>query len=263
MTPVPDTRPGAQERASIFVSYSRKDTPFVDRLEAALIAHGFALKIDRTVIFPFEDWWKRVERLIANADTIVFVLSPDAVQSDVCHKELEYAATLKKRLAPVVCRPVDTASIPDNLTRLNFVFFDEDTNFDKEADRLAEALSTDIDWIRKHTEYGELARRCAESGHPSRKGLLLRPPSLEEAEKWIASRPKNAPEPTEATRDFIIESRRAETKKRQVVTASLGTGLFITLTLAGFAVWQWRMANTQEHTARESREKFFRRAARS
>jgi TIR domain-containing protein len=240
---------GAQERANIFVSYSRKDTPFIDRLEAALIARGFAPKIDRSDVFAFEDWWKRIEELIAKADTIVFVLSPDAVRSDVCQKELEFAASLRKRIAPIVCREVDTASIPYKLTRLNFILFDDDTRFDEQADRLAEALSTDIDWIRKHTEFGELARRWAESDRPSHKGLLLRPPSLEEAEKWIASRPQSAPEPTKATRDFVTESRRAETKRRKVLTASLGTGLFIALTLTAFAVWQWRVANTEREKA--------------
>ena len=49
---------------------------FADRLETALKARGFEPLIDRTEIYAFEDWWKRIESLIVKADTIIFVLSP-------------------------------------------------------------------------------------------------------------------------------------------------------------------------------------------
>jgi hypothetical protein len=42
-----------------FISYSRKDTGFADRLEAALKARGFEPVIDRTEIYAFEEWWMR------------------------------------------------------------------------------------------------------------------------------------------------------------------------------------------------------------
>ena len=44
--------------------------------EAALKARGFEPLIDRTEIYAFEDWWKRIEGLIGNADTVIFTLSP-------------------------------------------------------------------------------------------------------------------------------------------------------------------------------------------
>ncbi len=105
---------GADARANIFVSYSRKDAAFVDRLEAALKARGFAPKIDRSDIYAFEDWRRRIEELIVKADTIVFVLSPDSVASDVCRWEVGFAAELKKRFAPIVCRPVEPTKTPRN-----------------------------------------------------------------------------------------------------------------------------------------------------
>ncbi|MGO9330700.1 MAG: hypothetical protein ACLQJ0_21665 [Steroidobacteraceae bacterium] len=64
---------------------------------------------------------------------------------------------------------------------------------------MTEALQTDIGWIRKHTEYGESARRWAEAGSSGSSGLLLRSPVLEDAEVWIASRPPGAPPAGAAT----------------------------------------------------------------
>src|SRR5262249_7290026 len=150
--------------------------------------------IDRSEIYAFEDWWKRIQDLIAKADTVVFVISPDAVISDVCHKEVDFAASLNKRFAPVVCRRTDGLVVPETLARLNFIFFDDESRFEQSADKLAEALSTDIAWVRQHTELGEQARRWASSKKTS--GLLLRSPVLEQAERWIASRPRGAPTAT-------------------------------------------------------------------
>jgi len=243
---------GADAPANIFVSYSRNDAAFVDRLEAGLIERGFSPKIDRSDIYAFEDWWKRIEDLIVKADTIVFGLSPDALSSDICKKEVEFAASLKKRFAPIVCRQVDAKTVPDELARLNFIFFDDEAGFEDSADKLAEALSTNIDWIRKHTEFGEFAQRWSQAGRPGPKGRLLRPPVLEEAERWIASRPHDAPHPTEATQAFIAESRRAETKRRNVLIASLGGGLVVALVLAGLAFWQ-RTAAVENASSRFSR----------
>lgn len=62
--------------ARIFISYSRKDMQFADKLDEALKGRGFETLIDREEIYAFEDWWKRIEELIARADTVVFVLSP-------------------------------------------------------------------------------------------------------------------------------------------------------------------------------------------
>ena len=250
-----DTAPAAdvQPKAKIFISYSRKDMAFADRLEAALKARGFEPLIDRTEIYAFEDWWKRIQALIGRADTVVFVLSPDALASDVALKEVAHAASLNKRFAPIVCRRTDDGAVPEALRRLNFVFFDDPARFEASADQLAEALNTDIGWVRQHTEFGEAARRWAAGGRKS--GLLLRSPVLEEAERWIASRPRGAPEPTAETQAFLAESRRGTTKRRNILTGSLAAGLVVALVLAGLAYWQREVAVQQRQIADQERQR--------
>lgn len=253
--PVPSPREvGAADGSAprVFVSYSRRDLAFVDRLEAELRQAGVEPLVDRSQIFAFEDWWKRIEGLIREADTVVFVISPDSIGSDICRREIDYAQALNKRLAPVVAHRVDADLVPEALRRLNFVFLDEAASYRAGLDRLVEGLLTDIGWVRRHSEYGALASRWDETGRPS--GLLLRSPQLEEAERWIASRPANAPIPTEATQFFLPKSRRAATLRRNVVTATLAVGLCLALALAGLAYWQRREALAQ----RDAAEKNFR-----
>jgi hypothetical protein len=174
---------------------------------------------------------------------VVFVLSPDAVNSDVALREVSFAASLNKRFAPVVCRRVADKVVPEALAKLNFIFFDDDAQFDESADRLAEALNTDIAWIRQHTDFGEQARRWALAKGSA--GLLLRSPVLEEAERWVAARPRGAPAPTEETQAIIRQSRQGATRRRNILTGSLAAGLVLALVLAGLAYWQRGVAVEQ------------------
>jgi hypothetical protein len=143
-----------QCKARVFISYSRKDMTFADRLDVALKKRGFEPLIDRTDIYVFEDWWQRIQSLIVQADTVVFVLSPDSVSSHICKREVEFATSRNKRLAPIELRPVDTAIIPDAPERCNFEPFDNSEMFEQNVDRLAEALQLDIGWIRNTRNLG-------------------------------------------------------------------------------------------------------------
>jgi len=230
-----------------------RNITFADRLDAALKARGFEPLIDRTDIYAFEEWWKRVKDLIARADTVVFVLSPDAVRpSSVSLKEVEFAASVNKRFAPIVFRPVQDKDVPEALAKLNFIFFDDMARFEQSADKLGEALNRDISWIRQHTDFGEQARRWALAKGPS--GLLLRSPVLEQAERWIAARPSGAPALTEETQTFIRRSRQAASRRRNILTSSLAAGLVLALSLAGLAYWQRGVAVEQERVAQEQRK---------
>jgi formylglycine-generating enzyme required for sulfatase activity len=226
---------GSETKTRVFVSYSRKDMAFADKLEAALKARGFEVLIDRQEIYAFEDWWKRIEALIGQSDTVIFVLSPDAVKSDVALKEVAHAASLNKRFAPIVCRRVEDATVPDALRLLNFIFFDDPERFEASADKLALALNTNIGWIRQHSEFGEAARHWSMAGRPD--GLLLRSPLLEQAELWIKAHPHGAPEPTGETQAFIAESRRGTIRRRRRAQALVGT--FIAVIVVGLAAW-WK-----------------------
>ena len=226
----------AEPKAKIFISYSRMDEAFADRLEAALKARAFEALIDREEIYAFEDWWKRIEALIGRADSVVFVLSPDAVTSDVALKEVEYAASLNKRFAPIICRRVDDGTVPEALRRLNFIFFDDPTQFEESADRLAQALLTDISWIRRHTEFSDTARRWMEAGRPT--GMLLRPPVLDQAEAWLSFRPGGVPAPTTETGDFIAQSRKAMLGTQRLRRIALGAIFaLMTVVILGLVGW--------------------------
>lgn len=197
------------QRLKVFISYSRKDGDFADDLLLALKACGFAPFLDKRDIVPGEPWEERLDRLIQSSDTVVYVVSPDSVISERCGWEIKRTEELGKRLIPAVWRDTDEKQTPDGLKRLNYVFFTGDNKtFATGLSDLAEALTTDIGWIREHTAFGELANRWQQKDRAD--ALLLRGEEIANAKAWSARRPNNAPEPTLLQREFFAASETAE-----------------------------------------------------
>jgi formylglycine-generating enzyme required for sulfatase activity len=203
---------GAGEKLKIFISYSRKESAaFADELVAGLEVAGFAPFLDRHDIAAGEDWEARLGGLIAQSDTVVFVVSPEAVKSERCTWEGDRTIELSKRLLPVIFKPVPEHDIPEKLRRLQFVRFDSGPGFARPLLQLAEALRVDLQWIREHTRLGELAIRWDGRGHPE--SLLLRGDDLDAAKAWVGARKAVAPAITDTQRAFVKASDDAETAR--------------------------------------------------
>jgi TIR domain-containing protein/WD40 domain-containing protein len=203
---------GAGEKLKVFISYSRRDSAaFADELLAGLEVAGFAPFLDRHDIAPGEPWEARLGGLIEQSDTVVFVVSPEAIKSDRCVWEVDKTLALSKRLLPVIFKPVPEHDIPEKLRRLQFVRFDSGPGFARPLSQLAEALRVDLDWIREHTRLGEIATRWDRRGRPE--SLLLRGDDLDAAKAWMAARKPEAPEITNAQRAFVKASEEGETSR--------------------------------------------------
>ncbi|WP_417516858.1 toll/interleukin-1 receptor domain-containing protein [Minwuia sp.] len=237
--------------AKVFLSYSRKDRDRAQRIADVLRERHFGVFKDTDDILPTEEWKGRLEQLIEEADTIVFLLSPHSAASEVCAWEVEYATSLNKRIAPIVIEEVEGKDIPPLLARLNFIFCTERDRFEDAVDSLVSALNVDIDWIREHTRLAALARRWDEAGRPAR--LLLRGQDIADAEQWRDTHPKDAPEVTPLQASFISESRRAAARRqRSWVFGSMGVAA-ATIALAVFAWFQSVEADRQRIAAEEQR----------
>lgn len=195
------TTGSTSDKLKVFISYSRKDEDFAQDLLAGLEAAGFEPFLDRHDIAPGEDWEVRLARLIESADTVVFVISQASLASERCAWEIERAALLGKRLLPILWRKVDDVMVPQTLRRLNYIFFDRPQSFGGPLLTLAQALRTDVDWIREHTRIGEAALRW--DGRGRAKALLMRGEELSIARAWVHAQPTYAPEPTLLMLEFI------------------------------------------------------------
>ena len=203
-----DARAPEDRKLKVFISYSRKDEDFAQELLSGLQLSGFEAYLDKHEIAAGEDWEARLGRPIEAADTVVFVISPDAVASERCAWEVEHAATLKKRILPVVWRRVEEKKVPQRLKQLNYIFFDRPLISLPSLIALATALRTDIEWVREHTRLAEAALRWDQRGRAE--ALLLRSEELAAGKAWLASQPKYAPDPTLLHHEFIKAAEDAE-----------------------------------------------------
>jgi hypothetical protein len=90
-----------------FISYSRKDKAFVERLVDALESHDRDAWVDTKDIPLTADWLAEIYAAIEFADSFVFVISPDSVASEICGLEINHAVKHNKRLVPILHRDVD------------------------------------------------------------------------------------------------------------------------------------------------------------
>lgn len=246
---------GAERRIKVFVSYSRADKAFASDLVLGLAACGFAPYIDRQDIAPGEDWERRLAGLISEADSIVYIVSPDSLASKNCAVELQQGLELRKRILPVVWRAIDDSLASPDLKRLNYIFFSgEGRTFAAGLNALAEALRTDIDWIREHTRLAELAGRWAARHQGA--DLLLRGGDIDAALAWQAGKPITAPAITDDQADFIkasadarAEAERRAKRARVGLLTAVSAAAVVFAGLAGVAAWQWTVAGDNATTA--------------
>ncbi|MGZ2257204.1 toll/interleukin-1 receptor domain-containing protein [Roseobacter sp. A03A-229] len=198
---------------SIFLSYSRRDRPQVDRLLAELEASAFDVLIDVEDIRPGEPWRARLLGMIDAAHVVVFALTAASVASRVCLWEMEQARLQKKRMIIVVMGEHDTARVPPWMRALNYVSMRTQAEVAANMMRLADGIRVAPRWLRYHTRLLQRARAW-DSGSQLAEELLTGA-ILKEAEQFVLQPPKDAPEVGELVRQFVMTSGERERAEQE------------------------------------------------
>jgi hypothetical protein len=213
--------------ADVFISYSRRDGEFVQRLNTAFVGAKRVVWVDWQSIPRGEDWWREIQAGIEGADAFICVVSEHWLTSEICHNELAYARQNNKRVLPVIRQQIrDDIELKvkgtwvnkaweqtardnwDYVCHLNWIFFDDDAKFEGEFAALLKALEEDQPHIKAHTRYQTDALEWERSGrNPS---FLLSGDNLAFAEAWLAESDGKEPAPTAIQREYIAESRQVE-----------------------------------------------------
>lgn len=195
--------------SDVFVSYSRVDKDFVRQLVIALADRDYNVWVDFEDI-PFgTDWWEEIRSGIESANTILFIISPDSLESEYCGLEVNYALKNNKRLVPVLYRQPAGQTVPPHISHIQWLDFSDPAHFDRGVSELVETLQTDLEAVRRHTRLLVRAREWEHNGHsPS---LLLRGEPLAEAESLLDGLPL-----TDLQRQYIAASRQADLRRQML-----------------------------------------------
>lgn len=232
-----------------FISYSHADRPFVQRLRDALTERSKTVWIDEQDIPAASRWADDLKGAIEQADSFVFVISPDSAVSVECRKELDHATSLNKRIIPVNSRETPLADLPEDVRRRQFVpgrgTFDDD--FDSSLAQLVSAIDTDLDWVHAHTAWGTKAIEWDE--HRRDRSFLLSGSELNAAETWIAGSPGKEPAPTVLQQAYVLVSRQAATRRQRILFSGVSIALVVAIVLSIVALVQRSTAVANEHVA--------------
>jgi hypothetical protein len=134
----PEHRPTRQQPSAIgdtpriFISYSREDAEFAQKLNADLHLHGVSTWIDEAGIRGGEDWPQRIASAIETCQVVLVILSPHSVASKWVRRELDFADAKGKWVLPLVYRSIALPSTFElrfgNIQRADFTRGSYDTN---------------------------------------------------------------------------------------------------------------------------------------
>ncbi|MEA5466221.1 toll/interleukin-1 receptor domain-containing protein [Leptothoe sp. PORK10 BA2] len=192
----------------VFLAYAQADTEVMDRMRRLLRRQGLTVWSNETDIPTGEAFNLVVNRGIEEADTMVYLLSPDSLRSRYCQYELNYAMKLKKRVIPILVKPLTAADDDTQLKSLQYI--DLTNNVRAEDGRLDEnelikTLNQDAAYYAHHKDL--LVKALKWKRQQKNTSVLLRGYDLRQAEAWLKTAQGRLSHPaTDYHQEFIQAS---------------------------------------------------------
>lgn len=217
------------KQPDIFISYSRRDRPFVEALCETLKLSKLTFWVDWENIPVAADWRQEIREGIAAAHTFLFIISSDSVSSPYCQDEISQAVSNNKRTISIVWRtdydrewfrriPALTA-----IRKYHWIQCDSLEHLTVTVPTLIKAIYTDLDYVKAHTRL--LLQAIEWKTQERRDEFLLRKTELMAAQQlllkgksieyqWLQDgrfeELPPTPLPTPLQEEFINESLRVE-----------------------------------------------------
>jgi len=139
----------------VFISYSRKDIEFVERLVGDLQSAGFTAWYDLSGLEGGTQWGTEIQNAIENSQYFLVVVSPNSLNSKWMQREFLFAESCDLKVIPLQYLP---CRLPMWLLDLQLIDL-QGRNYDSNFERLLKALG----WQPKAAEPQDQAKMDAES----------------------------------------------------------------------------------------------------
>jgi hypothetical protein len=141
--------------AQVFISYSRKDLPFVEHLAADLKEAGLDVWYDVSRLGGGSRWRVEIEKALRNSQYVIVVLSPDSVASEWVEREFLFASSLGLVIIPLMYR---SCALPLNYVNINYIDV-QGSNYSHNFNQLLDGLKVEEDRIRSLPKRSWIGRR--------------------------------------------------------------------------------------------------------
>jgi TIR domain len=194
----------------VFVSYADEDRSTMEKIRNSLRRESWTVWTNKTDIQTGEAWDAAIRRGIEQADNMVYLLSPDSIDSYEARTELEIARSLNKRIIPVLVREISTGQIPEGLRDLQYIDLTDNVAEDDyllDESQLLKILHQDEAYYNEHKIL--LAKSLKWQRQSENPSILLRGYNLRSAEAWLKVAQKRSQHlPTPLQEEFIVASLR-------------------------------------------------------
>jgi len=130
--------------SKVFISYSRQDSDFADKLTKSLEEKGVGVWVDRSEIKGGSDWRRDISDAIRNCRAFLLILSSRSTVSENVDDELYLAKEKNRPIFPVL---YETCELPPGvdlvLSRQQRIVF-ADVPFEKALQQVLDALGHDL-----------------------------------------------------------------------------------------------------------------------
>ncbi|MXV51971.1 TIR domain-containing protein [Pedobacter sp. HMF7647] len=126
---------------SVFISYSTKDSDFIDKLSIKLIKNKIPIWLDKWEMQPGDSLIEKIQDGLENAEALIVVLSQNSVNSEWCKKELSAGLMRELEEKKVIAIPavLDDCKVP--LFLRDKLYADFRSDFDTGFNNLLRPLS--------------------------------------------------------------------------------------------------------------------------
>jgi hypothetical protein len=110
----------------IFISYSSKDSKADDGILSRLIARlrrNFKIWLDQTGITGGNDWQDALKQAIRDSSALVYIVSPNSVDSDWCQTEIKFAHSNGIPIIPYIYQKAD---VPFVISSIHHISHEDD-----------------------------------------------------------------------------------------------------------------------------------------
>ncbi len=194
----------------VFLSYADEDREIMKRVRNSLRRESITVWTNTTDIQTGEDFGEAINRGIEQADNIVYLLSPESINSTYCQQELELAASLNKRIIPLLVGNIESIELPSQLQGLQYIDLTDNLkqeDYFVDESQLLRILHQDAAYYKEHKILLTKALKWKQQqNNPS---ILLRGYNLRSADTWLkVARKRTQHPPIPLQEEFINESLR-------------------------------------------------------
>jgi hypothetical protein len=171
-----------------FVSFGRQESHgFAHSIANRLNESGLNFFIDLNDIPLIIDNKEHIYSAILKSDNFIYIISPNAIRSEYCKKELDFAIKNKKRIIPIshIVPKEGQKQVDLLVANKKIIKSNKGLDIDSVVNRVKEKINTDREYVRKHTLYLSQARKWKYLGE--NQSNLLFGEERKNAIEWLKS----------------------------------------------------------------------------